>query len=46
MTMLGSRYNYRAQASLHLVRGLIWALSATTVIFAADKLGILPKVLP
>jgi len=46
MTMLGSRHNYRARASLHLVRGLIWALSATTVIFAADKLGILPKVLP
>ena len=40
------RYDYRARASLHLVRALIWALGATTVIFAADKLGILPKVLP
>ena len=40
------RYDFRAWASLHLVRGLIWALGATTDIFAADKLGILPKVLP
>ena len=46
MTFLGSRYNYRARASLHFVRGLIWALGATAFIFAADKLGISPKGLP
>jgi hypothetical protein len=38
------RYRFRALASSHLVRSLIWALTATTVIFAADKLGYLPKV--
>jgi hypothetical protein len=40
------RYKYRAWASLHLVRSLIWALSATSVIFIADKLAYLPKVTP
>jgi hypothetical protein len=40
------RYKYRAWASLHLVRSLIWALSATSVIFVADKLAYLPKVMP
>jgi hypothetical protein len=38
------RYKFRARAASHLVRSLIWALSATTVIFVADKLGYLPKV--
>jgi hypothetical protein len=38
------RYKYRARASSHLVRSLIWALGATSVIFMADKLGYLPKV--
>jgi hypothetical protein len=40
------RYRFRALASSHLVRSLIWALSATTVIFVTDKLGYLPKVTP
>jgi hypothetical protein len=40
------RYKFRALASSHLVRSLIWALAATTVIFVADKLGYLPKVTP
>ena len=40
------RYRFRSLASSHLVRSLIWALGATTVIFAADKLGYLPKVIP
>jgi hypothetical protein len=40
------RYHFRALAASHLVRSLIWALAATTIIFMADKLGILPKVLP
>jgi hypothetical protein len=40
------RYRFRSLASSHLVRSLIWALGATTVIFAADKLGYLPKVSP
>ncbi len=40
------RYAFRARASMHLVRSLIWALSATSVIFVADKLGYLPKVSP
>jgi hypothetical protein len=40
------RYKYRAWASLHLVRSLIWALGATSVIFIADKLAYLPKVTP
>ncbi len=40
------RYKFRALASSHLVRSLIWALGATSVIFTADKLGYLPKVTP
>jgi hypothetical protein len=40
------RYKFRALASSHLVRSLIWALAATSVIFLADKLGYLPKVTP
>ncbi len=40
------RYKYRARASLHLVRSLIWALGATSVIFVADKLGYLPRMIP
>jgi len=40
------RTKFRALASSHLVRSLIWALGATTVIFMADKLGYLPKVIP
>jgi len=39
------RYKFRALASSHLVRSLIWALGATSVIFIADKLGYLPKVI-
>jgi hypothetical protein len=39
------RYRFRSLASSHLVRSLIWAVGATTVIFAADKLGYLPKVI-
>ena len=39
-------YKLRSLASSHLVRSLIWALAATTVIFAAEKLGYLPKVHP
>lgn len=33
------RLKCRASASSHLIRSLIWALGATTVIFVADKLG-------
>lgn len=40
------RYQFRAIASSHLVRSLIWALGATTVILVADKLGYLPKMVP
>lgn len=40
------RYRFRALAASHLVRSLIWALTATSVIFVADKLGYLPKVMP
>jgi len=40
------RYRFRAYASSHLVRSLIWALGATTVIFMADKVGYFPKVIP
>jgi hypothetical protein len=40
------RYHFRALASSHLVRSLIWALAATTVIFMTDKLGYLPKAPP
>ncbi len=45
-TLNQKRYKYRARASSHLVRSLIWALTATSVIFAADKLGYLPRVMP
>ena len=40
------RYKLRARAASHLIRSLIWALLATTVIFAADKLSYLPRVTP
>jgi hypothetical protein len=40
------RYKYRARASMHLVRSLIWALGATSAIFMADKLGYLPRITP
>jgi hypothetical protein len=40
------RYRFRALAASHLVRSLIWALCATTVILIADKVGYLPKVIP
>lgn len=40
------RYKYRARASSHLIRSLIWALAATSVISLADKLGYFPKVTP
>ncbi len=40
------RYQSRANASRHLIQGLIWVLCATTVIFAADKLSFFPKVTP
>jgi len=43
-TINRQRYRARASASAHLVRGLIWAFAATTVIFVADKLGDLPRV--
>ena len=38
------RYMYRALASSHLVRSLLWALAATTLIFVTDKIGLLVKV--
>jgi hypothetical protein len=40
------RYRLRARAASGLIRSLIWALSATTVILIADKIGYLPKVIP
>ena len=40
------RYGFRARAASHLVRSLIWALAATTVIFMADKFAALPQVTP
>jgi hypothetical protein len=40
------RYRLRALAASHLVRSLIWALCATTIILVADKVGYLPKVIP
>ena len=40
------RYTSRARASSHLLRSLILALAATTVIFMSDKLGYLPMVKP
>jgi MFS family permease len=39
------RYRLRALAASHLVRSLIWALCATTIILVADKVGYLPKVI-
>lgn len=33
------RQKFRGLASSHLIRSLIWALGATTIIFVADKLG-------
>jgi len=38
------RYFHRAWAASHLVRSLIWALLATTVIVVAEKLVYLPEV--
>ena len=38
------RYELRARAASHLIRSLIWALGATTVIFVAEKLRYLPKL--
>jgi hypothetical protein len=40
------RYRFRALAASHLVRSLIRALGAITLIFMADKLGYLPKAAP
>lgn len=40
------RYRFRALASSHLVRSLIWVLGATTIILMADKLGYFPRVIP
>jgi hypothetical protein len=40
------RYRLRALAARHLVRSLIWALLATTVILIADKIGSLPRAAP
>ena len=40
------RYRFRAFASSHLVRSLIWALGATTTIFVADKMGYFPRMTP
>ena len=40
------RYKHRAWAAINLVGSLIFALLATTVIFSADKIGFLPKVIP
>jgi hypothetical protein len=37
------RYRFRALAASSLVRSLIWALGATTVIAITDKLGYLPR---
>jgi hypothetical protein len=39
------RYKHRAWAAINLLGSLIFALLATTVIFGADKLGYLPKVI-
>jgi hypothetical protein len=40
------RYRFRALAASHLVRSLIWALAATTLIFMTDKFGYLPWMFP
>jgi hypothetical protein len=39
------RSGFRARAGSHLVRSLIWALAATTLIFMADKFGVLSGAL-
>jgi hypothetical protein len=38
------RTKFRAIAASCLIRSLIWALAATTVLFVADKIALLPKV--
>lgn len=38
------RYRFRALAAAHLIRSLLWALAATTLIVMTDKFGILPRV--
>ena len=40
------RHRLRALAASHLIRSLIWALAVTTVIFAADKIGIFARAIP
>ena len=40
------RVAFRAAAASHLIRSLIWAVGAACVIFAADKIGYLPKAMP
>jgi hypothetical protein len=40
------RTRFRAAASSHLIRSLIGAVNATSVIVIADKLAYLPKVMP
>ena len=40
------RFRFRSLASSHLVRSLIWALGATTIILMADKLGYFPRSVP
>lgn len=42
----GRRLAARALAASHLVRSLIWALLATSIILLADKLGIFPRLAP
>lgn len=42
-TLNQRRYRLRAPAASHLVRSLIWALGATSVIVIADKIGYLPR---
>lgn len=38
------RYRFRARASFHLLRSLLWVLGMTTLILMADKLSYFPKV--
>lgn len=40
------RYRFRALASFHLLRSLLWVLGMTTIILVADKLSYFPKVAP
>lgn len=42
----GRRYHFRALAASHLVRSLLWALGATTIILVSDKVGLLPRISP